>query len=479
MAMLIEYSDIRISRLSVPPIIPAVQGDTGRQLVFTPTDYTIPADCTATYYVQKPSGNAVYNNATIEDGKVICDLTAQALAENGDNYGQIRIMKDEEVVTSFDFVLLVKPFRGIGAIESTTEMNIFDEAVQNAMEQIDSMLPDIVAPEFDTSTAYSTGDYVLYGGKLYRFTSDHAAGAWNASEAEEAPLGESIEANTNRITALQTTVSNLVDSTLTQAGKAADAKKTGDEIAGIKSDLSEIVPGLSNDAKAALLACFRNVVWTDAYGQSYYDDLEAALTEDKTLLYITASFNPGQNVIYTDDSLNALKQYLTVTAHYSDSTNAVVYGYTLDGTLAVGSNTITVLYNNKTTTFLVTAESREYIISDIVTFYWGWGYISKNDGRYYNVGNHTQMSADIRNIGLKAGDTISIPDYSKYSWTLTGVEKPDSSLDVIVQNSEQDYTLTASDASIAAVIVIQKQNNQDLTDQEKVYVEGNAKIIKG
>lgn len=202
MAMLTEYSDIRISRLSVPPIIPAVQGDTGRQLVFTPTDYTIPADCTATYYIQKPSGNAVYNNATIEDGKVICDLTAQALAENGDNYGQIRIMKDEEVVTSFDFVLLVKPFRGVGAIESTTEMNIFDEAVQNAMEQIDSMLPDIVAPEFDTSTAYATGDYVLYGGKLYRFTSDHAAGAWNASEAEEAALGSGI-------TALQTITNNL------------------------------------------------------------------------------------------------------------------------------------------------------------------------------------------------------------------------------------------------------------------------------
>lgn len=179
MALLTEYSDIRISRLSVPPIIPAVQGDTGRQLVFTPTDYTIPADCTATYYIQKPSGNAVYNNATIEDGKVICDLTAQALAENGDNYGQIRIMKDEEVVTSFDFVLLVKPFRGIDAIESTTEMNIFDKAVEQAEEAIEAA----------------------------------------AQEAEEY-------------------ISQAIDATLTIEGKAADAKATGDAIDEVKNLLA-------------------------------------------------------------------------------------------------------------------------------------------------------------------------------------------------------------------------------------------------
>ena len=51
----------------VPEIIPAVQGDTGRTLVFTPADFTLPDGVTATYYVQKPSGEAVYNTATISD----------------------------------------------------------------------------------------------------------------------------------------------------------------------------------------------------------------------------------------------------------------------------------------------------------------------------------------------------------------------------------------------------------------------------
>ena len=40
-------------------------------------------------------------------------------------------------------------------------------------------------PVFSTSTAYSAGDVVNYNGKLYKFTADHAAGAWTGTDAEE------------------------------------------------------------------------------------------------------------------------------------------------------------------------------------------------------------------------------------------------------------------------------------------------------
>jgi len=39
-----------------------------------------------------------------------------------------------------------------------------------------------VATEFSTSVAYAVDDLVLYGGNLYKFTSEHAAGAWNSSQ---------------------------------------------------------------------------------------------------------------------------------------------------------------------------------------------------------------------------------------------------------------------------------------------------------
>lgn len=45
---------------------------------------------------------------------------------------------------------------------------------------------------------------------------------------------------------------------------------------------------------------------------------------------------------------------IVVTAHYSDGTSETVTGYTLSGTIAEGSNTITVTYGGKTTVFTVT-----------------------------------------------------------------------------------------------------------------------------
>lgn len=68
---------------------------------------------------------------------------------------------------------------------------------------------------------------------------------------------------------------------------------------------------------------------------------------------ITAVFTQGANVIYTNDSLDTLKQYLVVTANYSDNTSIVVTSYTLSGTLAEGTSTITVTYGGETDTFTV------------------------------------------------------------------------------------------------------------------------------
>lgn len=49
-----------------------------------------------------------------------------------------------------------------------------------------------LAPAFSTSSAYTAGQYVTYNGGLYRFTTDHAAGAWNSSQVASANLGGEI-----------------------------------------------------------------------------------------------------------------------------------------------------------------------------------------------------------------------------------------------------------------------------------------------
>lgn len=69
-----------------------------------------------------------------------------------------------------------------------------------------------------------------------------------------------------------------------------------------------------------------------------------------TLSSITATYTGGEVTVGT--ALTDLTG-ITVTATYSDGTTANVIGYTLSGTIAEGSSTITVSYGGKTTTFTV------------------------------------------------------------------------------------------------------------------------------
>ena len=72
--------------------------------------------------------------------------------------------------------------------------------------------------------------------------------------------------------------------------------------------------------------------------------------------------------VYDTASLDDLKADLVVTANFADSTTQTVTGYTLSGTLTVGTSTITVAYGGKTATFNVTvSENVLYPIRDIPT----------------------------------------------------------------------------------------------------------------
>ena len=88
-----------------------------------------------------------------------------------------------------------------------------------------------------------------------------------------------------------------------------------------------------------------------------------------TLESISAVYNQGSKIVYTNTSLNSLKNNLTVTGLYSDGSTETITDYTLSGTLTEGTSTITVSYENKTTTFnvTVTAIPVEDVVGGIVT----------------------------------------------------------------------------------------------------------------
>lgn len=134
-----------------------------------------------------------------------------------------------------------------------------------------------------------------------------------------------------------------------------DYTELAEQVDDLKADLSELTPGLSDESKQALLACFQHVAWADDTGQACYNELYGTLFPDDALVSISAIFNSGTSSVYADDTLDSLKRYLTVTGLYGDGHTATITGYELSGNLSVGTNTINVLYDGKTTSFVLTA----------------------------------------------------------------------------------------------------------------------------
>ena len=56
-----------------------------------------------------------------------------------------------------------------------------------------------LAPAFSTSTNYTAGQYVTYNGALYRFTTDHPAGAWNSAHVVATNIGSDLNSDINSL----------------------------------------------------------------------------------------------------------------------------------------------------------------------------------------------------------------------------------------------------------------------------------------
>ena len=82
-----------------------------------------------------------------------------------------------------------------------------------------------VAENFSTAKAYAAGDLVLYGGILYRFTTSHSAGAWNAAQAAAVDSGTEQE-----LTRILAGADNAEDAT----AYAATVKFEPEQIAGTR-----------------------------------------------------------------------------------------------------------------------------------------------------------------------------------------------------------------------------------------------------
>ena len=144
---------------------------------------------------------------------------------------------------------------------------------------------------------------------------------------------------------------------------------------------------------------------------------------------ITAVFTQGGQTIYSDDTLDSLKQYLTVTATYSDGETEEVPAedYTLSGTLTVGTSTITVTYEEETDTFEVT-------VTQAVT-------------RYTITNNLTHVASSNPKAIVEENESFTTSLGIQTGYTLLSVSVTMGGVDV----TEEVYNTETRQISIAAV----------------------------
>lgn len=78
-------------------------------------------------------------------------------------------------------------------LDLNNRVNVLEKAVSGG-DSTQANKKDI-ATEFNTTTNYTAGCFVYYGGKLYQFNADHAAGAWDPTDVVEANVTDQVVSN--------------------------------------------------------------------------------------------------------------------------------------------------------------------------------------------------------------------------------------------------------------------------------------------
>lgn len=208
---------------SIPLVINVNQYDRGEQWLFTlfNADGTQYVPSSGAIVGIKSDNLGIINSGTVDSqGRVVISETQQMTAAVGKAVFELLI--DDQTHGTANFIVLVEPKPGDNADLSESDYSLFQQAIDGT-----------------SATAIAEG-----------------VADW---------MDENL-----------TPTTPVVDASLTVQGAAADAKKTGDEISALKSQIEQS-GGLTSAIKSALLQLAQKVTYIDDDGQRYYNDLYDAL----------------------------------------------------------------------------------------------------------------------------------------------------------------------------------------------------------
>lgn len=214
--------DVYVKDNRIKDTIYYVQGTNAIPLEFNFRDWTIPDGARARAYVNKPSGRATYDTATIQQNSVIVNVKKQTFSETGASSIQIQVVKGEEVLITFSNPVTVEKNRVAGETpESENTSNFIDEYLKT----MDAALDDSIQSTEKANTAAINAEVATEAANTAAGEATRAAeGVQNAiqsaNEAAQRADGKADEADS---------AAGAANSAAAAANKAAeDIKKKAD-----------------------------------------------------------------------------------------------------------------------------------------------------------------------------------------------------------------------------------------------------------
>lgn len=97
-------------------------------------------------------------------------------------------------------VFMIETSSGSRKVTGTVLKTLINSLAQTKADGAADGVVDIIGAEFDANESYSAGDYVIYEGKLYKFTADHATGAFDGTDAEEVTVADELSNKVKDVT---------------------------------------------------------------------------------------------------------------------------------------------------------------------------------------------------------------------------------------------------------------------------------------
>lgn len=316
-----RYFDLYLNAgSSIPLVVNASQYDQGETWVFTlyssnGVQYT---PTTGAIVGIKSDGNLIANAGTVDgQGRVVITETQQMTAAAGKAIFELQI--DNDTHGTANFIVLVEPSPADGGVLSDSDLSMIEEVLSR--------------PAYGSPLVANTASAMTDHTKVYVYTGSeqgYTNGDWYYWDGDSWEDG----------------------GTYNSQGIGAGT------VTGTK---------LSSSIRDSIYAFLEKCALTVPNGLTLLAAVHGAFY-DVTVESISATFTQGENLVFSCDSLDSLKQYLTVDAEWADGTTSEVVSYTLIGELTAGTSTITAEYMGKSTTFTVNVTAGEDVAPAFSSF---------------------------------------------------------------------------------------------------------------